>query len=137
MNDSEYHDAGTLSSPPTRSAFAVACVPVALAIAIFVGRTRNVPLGGDEPHYLIMVDSIASDSDLDLHNNYLKDLDSRRIIGLTIPHVYSVESARGCRAGGCSCSSRCCSAACSRSLHSPAALVIALLIAGVRGTART
>ncbi len=73
-----------------RSAFAVACVPVALTLAIFAGRTRDVPLTGDEPHYLIMADSIASDFDLDLHNNYLSDFDSHRIIGLTIPHVYNV-----------------------------------------------
>jgi len=49
-----------------------------------------VPPSGDEPHYLIMADSIVSDFDLDLHNNYLSDFDSHRIIGLTIPHVYNV-----------------------------------------------
>jgi len=74
-----------------RSAFAVACVPVALTLAIFAARTRSMPPSGDEPHYLIMADSIASDFDLDLHNNYLSDFDSHRIIGLTIPHVYNVQ----------------------------------------------
>jgi hypothetical protein len=63
-----------------RSAFAVACVPVAVALVIFAARTRHVPLSGDEPHYLIMADSIASDFDLDLQNNYLSDFDSRRIM---------------------------------------------------------
>jgi hypothetical protein len=37
-----------------RSAFAVACVPVALTLAIFAARTRSMPPSGDEPHYLIM-----------------------------------------------------------------------------------
>src|SRR5262245_56220167 len=72
-----------------KSALAVASVPVALALAIYFGRTRILPLSGDEPHYLIMADSIASDFDLDLHNNYLSDFDSRRIYGLVIPHVYN------------------------------------------------
>jgi hypothetical protein len=72
---------------------AVACLPVAIALIVFFARTHAVPLTGDEPHYLIMADSIASDHDLDLHNNYLSDFDSHRIYGLTIPHVYNV--ARG------------------------------------------
>jgi hypothetical protein len=66
-------------------------VPIALTLVIFAARTRAVPLSGDEPHYLIMADSIASDFDLDLHNNYLSDFDSRRIVGLTIPHVFNVQ----------------------------------------------
>src|SRR5262245_965548 len=74
-----------------RSPIAVACVPVALTVAIFFASTRALPLSGDEPHYLIMADSIASDFDLDLHNNYLSDFDTHRIFGLTIPHVYNVE----------------------------------------------
>ncbi len=74
-----------------RSTIAVACVPVALTVIVFFVSTRALPLSGDEPHYLIMADSIASDFDLDLHNNYLSDFDTHRIFGLTIPHVYNVE----------------------------------------------
>jgi hypothetical protein len=37
-----------------------------------------------------MADSVASDRDLDLRNNYLRDFDTRRIYGLTLPHVYNV-----------------------------------------------
>ena len=74
-----------------RSTIAVACVPVALALVTFFASTRRLPPSGDEPHYLIMADSIASDFDLDLHNNYLNDFNTHRIIGLTIPHVYNVE----------------------------------------------
>jgi len=52
-----------------RSTIAVACAPVALTLIVFFASTRALPLSGDEPHYLIMADSIASDFDLDLHNN--------------------------------------------------------------------
>ena len=68
-------------------------VPVAMALTVFAARTRDIPLNGDEPHYLIMADSVASDGDLDLHNNYLRDFDTHRIFGLVTPHVYNV--ARG------------------------------------------
>ena len=54
-----------------RSAFAVACVPVVLALVIFAARTRHVPLSGDEPHCLIVADSIASDFDLDLPGGFV------------------------------------------------------------------
>ena len=74
-----------------RSTIAVVCVPVVLTLIVFAVSTRRLPLSGDEPHYLIMADSIASDFDLDLHDNYLNDFNTHRIIGLTIPHVYNVE----------------------------------------------
>jgi hypothetical protein len=74
-----------------KSTIAVVSVPVALTLIVFFASTRALPLSGDEPHYLIMADSIASDFDLDLHNNYLNDFNTHRIIGLTIPHVYNVE----------------------------------------------
>ena len=68
----------------------VAAVPVTIALAVFIARTRSLPLVGDEPHYLIMADSVASDGDLDLRNNYLRDFDTHRIFGLITPHVYNV-----------------------------------------------
>jgi len=74
-----------------RSTIAVASVPVALTVIVFFASTHVLSLSGDEPHYVIMADSIASDFDLDLRNNYLSDFDTHRIFGLTIPHVYSVE----------------------------------------------
>jgi len=74
-----------------RSTIAVASVPVALTVIVFFASTRVLSLSGDEPHYVIMADSIASDFDLDLRNNYLSDFDTHRIFGLTIPHVYNVE----------------------------------------------
>src|SRR5262245_32346161 len=71
-------------------ASAVAVLPFAVTFAIYLAFTRTLPLGGDEPHYLIIADSVAFDRDLQLQNNYLSDFDTRRIYGLTQPHVYNV-----------------------------------------------
>jgi hypothetical protein len=68
----------------------VAAIPVVIVLGLFLGRTRTVALNGDEPHYLIIADSVASDRDLNLQNNYLRDFDTRRIYGLVAPHVYNV-----------------------------------------------
>lgn len=73
-----------------RSTAAVVLLPVAIALAAFLLCMRKLPPLGDEPHYLIMADSVYSDLDLDLKNNYLRDFDTRRIIGLITPHVYNV-----------------------------------------------
>jgi hypothetical protein len=64
--------------------------PIVLSLAIFAARTRLLPLSGDEPHYLIIAESVAKDRDLDVRNNYLRDFDDYHIYGLTIPHVYNV-----------------------------------------------
>ena len=64
--------------------------PVVISLAIFAARTRLLPLNGDEPHYLIIAESVAKDRDLDVRNNYLRDFDDYHIYGLTIPHVYNV-----------------------------------------------
>jgi hypothetical protein len=72
---------------------AITVVPVAMALAAFIGSTHRLPLLGDEPHYVIMADSVFHDRDLDLHNNYLRDFDTHQIYGLVLPHVYNI--ARG------------------------------------------
>jgi hypothetical protein len=60
----------------------VAAVPVAVTLAILLSRPERFPTRGDEPHYLVMADSLAADRDLDLENNYQR-------YGLPIvPHVY-------------------------------------------------
>jgi hypothetical protein len=64
--------------------------PLAVSLAVFAARTHRLPLNGDEPHYLIIAESVAKDRDLDVHNNYLRDFDDYHIYGLTIPHVYNV-----------------------------------------------
>jgi hypothetical protein len=67
-----------------------AAAPLAASLVIFAARTHLLPLNGDEPHYLIIAESVAFDRDLDVHNNYLHDFDDAHIYGLTIPHVYNV-----------------------------------------------
>jgi hypothetical protein len=82
--------AGTAVRPSRWTCVLVAAVPVTLALAVFVARTRHFPVLGDEPHYLIIADSVIVDGDLDLRNNYLRDFDTHRIFGLVTPHVYNV-----------------------------------------------
>jgi hypothetical protein len=81
---------GTADRPRRSTCIFVAAVPVALALAVFIARTRDFPLLGDEPHYLIIADSVIADGDLNLRNNYLRDFDTHRIFGLVTPHVYNV-----------------------------------------------
>lgn len=41
--------------------------------AIYLYKTGRMPLTGDEPHYLLIADSISRDGDLDVRNNYEED----------------------------------------------------------------
>jgi hypothetical protein len=67
---------------------AIAAVPVVLALAVCIGQ--HLPPTGDEPHYLIIADSVVSDGDLNLENNYKGDSQTRRMFGNLLPHVYNV-----------------------------------------------
>src|SRR5437867_1259942 len=69
---------------------AVAALPVLVTLAVFVGRTHVMPVTGDEPHYLIMADSVAHDFDLDLRNNYERDFETGAIFGKEPPHAYRI-----------------------------------------------
>jgi hypothetical protein len=68
----------------------VTIIPIIVALAVFVGSTRALPITGDEPHYLIIADSLARDFDLDLRNNYEAEAKNRRIIGPVRPHARDV-----------------------------------------------
>ncbi len=46
-----------------------ATLPVGVALAVCLTIGPRVPLGGDEPHYLIIADSLLTDHDLRLQNN--------------------------------------------------------------------
>jgi hypothetical protein len=68
----------------------VAAVPVLLALAAYAAISSRVPLGGDEPHYLIIADSLLRDYDLRLQNNYERDAATQEIFGRVEPHVYRI-----------------------------------------------
>ena len=54
---------------PDRAPWAAAAIVAALSLAVFSG-VRGVIPGGDEPHYLAATQSILSDFDLRVENNY-------------------------------------------------------------------
>jgi hypothetical protein len=72
-------------------AIGVAAVPVLVTLAVFFGRTRLVPVLGDEPHYLIMADSVARDFDVNLRNNYERDFQTGAIVGRVTPHARDID----------------------------------------------
>jgi hypothetical protein len=71
-------------------AVGVAAVPVLITLVLFFARTRLMPVLGDQPHYLIMADSVARDFDLDLRNNYERDFVNPVILGKAVPHAVDV-----------------------------------------------
>ncbi|RHX92563.1 hypothetical protein [Leptospira stimsonii] len=46
-------------------------------------KKKKLPITGDEPHYLIISESILRDSDVDLKNNYEEDAITKQILGPT------------------------------------------------------
>lgn len=44
-------------------------------------KKKKLPITGDEPHYLMISESLAADGDLDLKNNYDQDAKTNKIIG--------------------------------------------------------
>jgi hypothetical protein len=58
---------------------------------VFALWTRHIPVVGDEPHYVIMADSVAHDFDFDLRNNYEQDRERRVIIGPITPHMRRIQ----------------------------------------------
>jgi hypothetical protein len=68
----------------------MAAVPVLVTLVLFFARTHLMPVLGDQPHYLIMADSVAGDFDLDLRNNYERDFERPVILGKAAPHAVDV-----------------------------------------------
>ena len=68
----------------------VAGLIVAAALAVFFATERRIALGGDEPHYLIIADSLITDRDVNLENNYERDARTSAIYGSITPHVYRI-----------------------------------------------
>ncbi|MBM9501002.1 hypothetical protein JWG44_12140 [Leptospira sp. 201903071] len=46
-------------------------------------KKKKLPITGDEPHYLIIAESILRDADVDLKNNYEDDAITKKILGPT------------------------------------------------------
>jgi hypothetical protein len=81
--------------PATPRAHAAALVvaavlPVVLALAVYVFALGGLRLGGDEPHYLIMADSLLTDRSFELRQAYERDAETRAIFGRIAPHMLQV-----------------------------------------------
>jgi hypothetical protein len=66
----------------------LAAVPALLAawLAVFWVQSGRVVLGGDEPHYVIMAESLIEDGDLRLQNNYDIECVAVEFYGCMEPH---------------------------------------------------
>src|SRR5439155_18353504 len=78
---------------PSRRTALIVVIPVAFSLAAYAGAICRLPITGDEPHYLIMAESVATDFDLDLRNNHEDEARRPRFYGAVAPHVGKV--ARG------------------------------------------
>ena len=72
--------------PSFRLAIGIAAIPISVVLAVYA-YTYPFVLTGDEPHYLILADSIARDFDVDLRNNYESDAQTKEIYGPIPPHI--------------------------------------------------
>jgi hypothetical protein len=63
-------------------------LPIVLALAVYAFALRPVRLGGDEPHYLVMADSLITDRSFELHAAYERDASTRAIFGRVTPHAF-------------------------------------------------
>ncbi|WP_051185370.1 hypothetical protein [Leptospira kmetyi] len=61
----------------------ILCLPVLYFVGTILSwdKKKKLPITGDEPHYLMIAESIRSDGDFDLKNNYEQDYLSKKIIG--------------------------------------------------------
>ena len=66
-------------------------VPAVLALVVFALTTERVATAGDEPHYLIMADSLVTDASFDLRPAYTRDAKTHAIFGPVSPHMIFVD----------------------------------------------
>jgi hypothetical protein len=83
-----------LPTPKRRARLAllfVVLLPTVLALLVFALTTDKVATAGDEPHYLIMADSLVIDASFDLRPAYTREEKAYAIIGPVSPHMIFVE----------------------------------------------
>jgi hypothetical protein len=81
----------THETRPAGAGLLIAAVSVALAAAVYLARPTRLAITGDEPHYLILADSIVRDGTLDLRNGYARNTSTQHIYdGPLTPHVLIV-----------------------------------------------
>ena len=68
-------------------AAALSGIALSAALTIWWMQSGRLPLGGDEPHYLIMAVSVVRDGDFELRNNYWWDAETSEIWGPVDEHV--------------------------------------------------
>ncbi|WP_016756781.1 ArnT family glycosyltransferase [Leptospira santarosai] len=63
--------------------FFLLCLPVLYYVGTVLSweKKKRIPITGDEPHYLMISESIRKDGDFDLKNNYEEDRNTKKIIG--------------------------------------------------------
>ncbi|EMN46534.1 putative membrane protein [Leptospira weilii str. LNT 1234] len=63
--------------------FFLLCLPVLYYVGIVLSweKKKRIPITGDEPHYLMISESIRKDGDFNLKNNYEEDRNTKKIIG--------------------------------------------------------
>src|SRR4051812_40223653 len=72
---------------------AISLAPFALALVAYLVayEVMNPSSSGDEPHYLLVAESIAFDGDLDLTNDYASKERTLRVVNVwplgTVPHA--------------------------------------------------
>jgi hypothetical protein len=69
----------------------VVLLPTVLALIVLARTTDKVATAGDEPHYLIMADSLVTDASFDLRPAYTREEKAPAIIGRITPHMIWVD----------------------------------------------
>jgi hypothetical protein len=80
-----------LTGRARRTLLFVVLLPTALALVVLALTTANVATAGDEPHYLIMADSLITDASFDLRPAYTRDAKTGAIIGEISPHMIFID----------------------------------------------
>jgi hypothetical protein len=75
--------------PRTAGALLAAGLPalVACVLAVIWVDSHRLRLFGDEPHYVIIAESITRDADFELRNNYALEARFPQYVGEIDPHV--------------------------------------------------